>query len=157
MKRIAVSLVAVIFVFLSAAQAQTDGTQIPRPGTPTGAAAPGMPSPRERGTARSGTATLRGRVVSSQTGTPLRRAQVTLIAAEGQMRRVATTDGEGRYEFRELPAGRFSISAIKGGYVTQQYGQRRPSNRALPCHSRMARPSSASTSRCRAGASSPSA
>ena len=135
MKRIAVPLIAAILVLpglASAAQAPTGGVQIPRPGTATGAAAPGMPGPRERGAARSGTASLRGRVISSQTGTPLRRAQVTLTAAEGQMRRMATTDGEGRYEIRELPAGRFSISAIKAGYVTQQYGQRRPFEPGTP-------------------------
>ena len=135
MKRIAVPLIAAILVLpglASAAQDPTGGVQIPRPGTPTGAAAPGMPGPRERGAARSGTASLRGRVISSQTGTPLRRAQVTLTAAEGQMRRMATTDGEGRYEIRELPAGRFSISAIKAGYVTQQYGQRRPFEPGTP-------------------------
>ncbi len=135
MKRIAVPVIAAMLglqCLASAAQAPTGGVQIPRPGTATGAAAPGMPEPRERGTARSGTASLRGRVLASQTGTPLRRAQVTLAAAEGQMRRVATTDGEGRYEFRELPAGRFSISAIKAGYVTQQYGQRRPFEPGTP-------------------------
>jgi protocatechuate 3,4-dioxygenase beta subunit len=135
MKRIAVPLVAAILVLCclpSAAQAPTSGVQIPRPGTPTGAAAPGMPGPRERGAARSGTASLRGRIISSQTGTPLRRAQVVVNSTEGRMRRVATTDGEGRYEFRELPAGRFSISAIKAGYVTQQYGQRRPFEPGTP-------------------------
>ena len=136
MKRIAVPLVAAILVFPClpvAAQAPTSGIQIPRPGTPTGAPAPGMPPPRDnRGAAQSGTASLRGRVVGAQTGMPLRRAQVTVVAPESQMRRVATTDGEGRYEFRELPAGRFSVSAIKAGYVSLQYGQRRPFEAGTP-------------------------
>ncbi|HZM96896.1 MAG TPA: carboxypeptidase regulatory-like domain-containing protein [Vicinamibacterales bacterium] len=136
MKRIAVLLIAAILVLPClplAAQAPTGGVQIPRPGTPTGAAAPGMPAPRDKqGAAQSGTASLRGRVVSAQTGMPLRRAQVTIIAPESQMRRVATTDGEGRYEFRELAAGRFQVSAIKAGYVTLQYGQRRPFEAGTP-------------------------
>jgi protocatechuate 3,4-dioxygenase beta subunit len=33
---------------------------------------------------------------------------------------------EGRYEFLELPAGRFTINATKAGYVSLQYGQTRP-------------------------------
>jgi protocatechuate 3,4-dioxygenase beta subunit len=63
---------------------------------------------------------------------PLRRAQVMAIAPEGQQRRVTTTDGEGRYEFVELPAGRFTVSATKAGYVTLQYGQRRPFEAGTP-------------------------
>jgi protocatechuate 3,4-dioxygenase beta subunit len=54
------------------------------------------------------------------------------FAAEGQTRRVTTTDGEGRYEFVELPAGRFSVSATKAGYVSLQYGQRRPFEAGTP-------------------------
>jgi protocatechuate 3,4-dioxygenase beta subunit len=64
----------------------------------------------------------------------LRRAQITLTSAEPgqQTRRVTTTDGEGRYEFAEVPEGRFSISATKAGYVTLQYGQRRPFETGTP-------------------------
>ena len=36
------------------------------------------------------------------------------------------TDAEGRYEFRDLPAGRFNIRRRRPGYVTIQYGQTRP-------------------------------
>lgn len=136
MRSIAVPLVAALsvlsYVPLSA-QAPTSGVQIPRPGTPTGTRAPGMPPPRDdRGGAESGTASLRGRVVAAQTGLPLRRAQVIVTSPERQLRKTATTDGEGRYEFVELPSGRFSISALKAGYVTLQYGQRRPSEPGTP-------------------------
>jgi len=40
--------------------------------------------------------------------------------------KTAMTDADGRYEFRDLPAGRFNLSATKAGYVTVQYGQTRP-------------------------------
>ena len=42
------------------------------------------------------------------------------------------TDGEGRFEFRELPAGRFTMSAIKSGYVSVQFGQTRPFESGKP-------------------------
>ena len=72
----------------------------------------------------SGTGRIRGRVLQAGTGTPIRRAQVTLTG-EQSVKRLVTTDGNGRYEFSDLPAGRFTISAAKGGYLTLQYGQRR--------------------------------
>ena len=37
-----------------------------------------------------------------------------------------STDADGRWELRELPAGRLTISVTKGGYVPLSYGQRRP-------------------------------
>ena len=40
--------------------------------------------------------------------------------------KTALTDAQGRYEFRELPAGRFNVSVSKSGFVTMQYGQNRP-------------------------------
>ena len=93
---------------------------------PAGAARPGLP-PRD--TARppaTGTARIRGRVATPETGAPLRRAQITLTSPEVAVRRVVTSDTQGRYEFADLPAGRYIISAAKGGFVTLQYGQRRP-------------------------------
>ena len=42
------------------------------------------------------------------------------------------TDDEGRYELKELPAGRYSVSASKGGYVSLQFGQRRPFEQGQP-------------------------
>ena len=48
------------------------------------------------------------------------------------VRRTSTTDGEGRYEFAELPAGRYTITVSKAGYVGLQYGQRRPFEPGTP-------------------------
>jgi protocatechuate 3,4-dioxygenase beta subunit len=42
------------------------------------------------------------------------------------------TDPDGRYEFAELPAGRFTVSATKSGFVTVQYGQTRPFESGKP-------------------------
>ncbi len=107
-----------------------------RPAAPPGAQLPGLPPPRDTGprAPQTGTSRLRGRVVAALSGMPLRRAQIALTSAEPaqQLRRVTTTDGEGRFEFSELPAGRFSVNATKAGYVTLQFGQRRPFETGTP-------------------------
>jgi hypothetical protein len=107
-----------------------------RPAAPPGAQLPGLPPPRDTGprAPQTGTSRLRGRVVAALSGMPLRRAQIALTSAEPaqQLRRVTTTDAEGRFEFSELPAGRFSVNATKAGYVTLQFGQRRPFETGTP-------------------------
>ncbi|MGH9240791.1 MAG: MSCRAMM family protein, partial [Vicinamibacterales bacterium] len=98
------------------------------PGGDAGAPVPGQP---RRDTAAqpqpTGTGRIRGRVVAAVTNGPLRRVQMALQWSENPaFRRIVMTDPEGRYEFAELPAGKFSLSASKPGYVSLQYGQRRP-------------------------------
>ena len=93
----------------------------------------GAVPPRDRArTPAKGTASIRGRVTAAGTSTPLRRAQVAVVSAEGLARFTTTTNGEGRYEVLELPAGRYSITVNKGGYVSLQYGQRRPFEPGTP-------------------------
>jgi hypothetical protein len=88
--------------------------------------------PRDNQQVKSGTATLRGRVVAADSGQPLRKAQIRIISTVGPgtgqfpENRLATTDGSGRYEFKELPSGRYTLTATKGSYVSLQYGQLRP-------------------------------
>ena len=96
----------------------------------------GRPGPRIQGPMRpprdataapeTGTARLRGVVVGGEAGLPLRRAMVQLSGEGLREGRIATTDAEGRWEITELPAGRFTLTAFKAGYVRLQYGQRRP-------------------------------
>jgi hypothetical protein len=93
---------------------------------------PGMP-PRDRGRPdATGTAQLRGRVTAADSGAPLRKVQVRLMGAGLGTPRMATTDAEGRYDFRDLPAGRYTATATKPGYVTLQFGQRRPFEQGRP-------------------------
>jgi carboxypeptidase family protein len=74
---------------------------------------------------KTGTGILRGRVVASDTGSPIRRAQVRIMSPDIGGK-TALTDAQGRYEFKELPASRFTLSVTKSGFVTMQYGQNRP-------------------------------
>jgi len=90
-----------------------------------GVAMPQMPPRDNAQPAKPGTATIRGRVLAADTGQPLRKAQVR-VAGEMRENRLATTDADGKYEFKLLPAGRYNISASKGSYVGLQYGQQRP-------------------------------
>ncbi len=93
--------------------------------TPPRAMRPGNEAPR-------GTAVLRGQVVAADTGAPIRRAQVRVSAPEAQDTRMTTTDEQGRFELKELVGGRYTVTASKGGFVSLQYGQRRPSERGTP-------------------------
>lgn len=108
------------------------------PALPQGAAQPGPPvraqMPARDGAAEAptGTARIRGRVVSADNGTPLRRALVRVSAGELRVNRVVTTDAEGNYEFAELPAGRYNIFVIRSGFVSLQFGQRRPFESGRP-------------------------
>src|SRR4051812_23258899 len=75
--------------------------------------------------AKTGTSRVRGRVVASDTGSSVRRAQVR-ISGPDIGTKTALTDAQGRFEFRDLPAGRFNVSVSKASFVTMQYGQNRP-------------------------------
>jgi len=78
-----------------------------------------------------GTAIIRG-VVTSDAGAPVRRAQVRANVSGMPGARVTSTDAQGRFELRDLPAGRWTLSASKPGFVTQRYGQRRPFETVSP-------------------------
>lgn len=66
----------------------------------------GLPARDPRPAAQSGTAVIRGRVFAGDTGKPLRRARITVLAQElGGNPRNTSTDADGRYEMNDLPAG----------------------------------------------------
>jgi hypothetical protein len=76
---------------------------------------------------QSGTGQIAGRIVGSdQPSSPIRRVLVTLAGAGLRHPELTATDDDGRFVFRSLPAGRFTLSATKAGYVRQYYGAKRP-------------------------------
>ena len=70
-----------------------------------------------------GTAVIRGRVFTAD-GRPLRRVQV-ILRGSSISERIVGTGLEGEYEILDLPAGRFTLVARRGGYLPSDYGQRR--------------------------------
>ncbi len=87
---------------------------------------------RDQTDQQAGTAVLRGRVITADSGTPVRRAQVRATAAGVRGARLVTTDAQGRFELKDLPAGRWNLSASKAGLVTLSYGQSRPTESSKP-------------------------
>ena len=81
-----------------------------------------------------GTAVLKGRVVAGESGKPLRRARITIRAPElgSESQRTTSTNLDGRYEFKELPAARYRVSVTRGGYLGLDHGQRRPGEIGRP-------------------------
>jgi protocatechuate 3,4-dioxygenase beta subunit len=77
---------------------------------------------------------IRGRITSLDTGKPLRRAQVRL-ASEYEFLgtpRTASTSTDGRYEFRDVAPGRYTLRVERSGYLALTYGQRRPGEQGRP-------------------------
>lgn len=70
-------------------------------------------------------ASIIGHVLSPDSNSPIRAATVVAQTVAG--RRVsATTDENGAYRLEGLAEGEWQVTASKGGYVTWQFGQRRP-------------------------------
>ena len=131
----AIALVTTFGVAGAYAQATTPGQVVqPQQPQPTTTQPQRMPArPLRPGEAPpKGTAVIKGTVVAAGTGSPVRRAQVRVMSIEGRGGGVTSTDGEGRYEVKDLPAGRFTVTASKGSFVQASFGQRRPTDPGTP-------------------------
>jgi len=95
------------------------------------AAAPQRTPPRDAAREKNGTATIRGRIVNAE-GRPLRRVQLWLSSEQIPEGRTASTNGLGRFEIGELPAGRYRLNAARPGYLAMSYGQSRPGEAGRP-------------------------
>jgi hypothetical protein len=78
------------------------------------------------------TSSIRGRVLIAGTTTPVRGAEVRARASDGRENRLVTSDSDGSYEVRDLLAGKWLVTVSKAGFVSQQYGQRRPLEAVKP-------------------------
>src|SRR5262245_54177071 len=108
------AIVAVLLAFLAGLDA-TAHAQISRRPSQTS---------KQGATSRSNTS-IAGHVLSPDSNSPIRAATVVAVTEAG--RRVsAMTDENGAYQLLGLTEGDWQVTASKGGYVTWQFGQRRP-------------------------------
>jgi len=79
------------------------------------------------------TASIEGSVVRFGTMDGVSRAKVTLTPSQSTVAGQAViVDGDGKFAFRNLPAGQYKLSASKDGYVSAEYGQRGPNGSGVP-------------------------
>jgi hypothetical protein len=93
---------------------------------------PNGPPARDNVRPVTGRSTIRGRIAAADNGQPLRRATVRISAPELRAARSMLTDADGRYEFAQLPAGRYAINASKNVFVSWSYGQTQPGSPGKP-------------------------
>ena len=81
-----------------------------------------------------GTATVTGTVLTGATGSePARKARVMLNSQDGRgVGLTAATNDEGRFEFRSVPAGRYTVESYKPGYLRAFFGATRPNRAGTP-------------------------
>src|SRR6266851_2752054 len=103
-------------------QRPSTGTQQPARDTPA-QTKDAVPTPTGR---------ITGRVVASDNGHPVKRARVFVTAAELPGGRGMLTDDSGVFDLPELPAGRYTLTVSKSGFVSLSYGQRRPLQAGTP-------------------------
>lgn len=136
MLRRAAALAAAVFVATIGLVAQQWPGVAPGagPATPLGTT-PQQPSrdtsAEPRPEAPETTSRITGRVLDTATGPPMKLARVMASAPDiGQ--RGAQTDETGMFDFTGLPAGRYTVTVSKSGYIGLSYGQRRPLQPGTP-------------------------
>jgi Carboxypeptidase regulatory-like domain len=73
--------------------------------------------------------TVSGMVVKLAGSEPLRKATLTLRNADDRTRSVTiATNSDGSFTFKGIDAGRYQLKASRVGYVTAEYGQRKPND-----------------------------
>ena len=113
-------LLLVLLVATVRAQIPQSPSSTSRPGQPTGQR-PATPASGATKNAdpNKGTGVIRGRITLAN-GRPARRASIQLVS-RGSRATAAAEDGT--YEFTDLPADLYRLSAGKPGYLVLEYGQ----------------------------------
>lgn len=101
----------------------------PRPGAPVGgsAGAVNTPAAPPANAVITGTGVIQGRVFRLADKTPVSKSRVALRGSTGAGSTASvTTDENGRYELTSIPAGRYTVSAARAGFLTTAFGEKRP-------------------------------
>jgi hypothetical protein len=115
-------IIAALIVSAIAAQ-QTTPSAPQQPARDTSAPQNAPPPPAGR---------ITGRVLAADNGRPVKRARVFATAVELPGGRGTLTDESGVFDLTEMPAGRYTITVSKSGFVSLSYGQRRPLQAGIP-------------------------
>ena len=109
-----------LLLLVGTVQAQTPSTS--RPGQVARPTAATPPSGATKNTdPNKGTGVIRGRIMLAN-GSPARRASIQLVSRGS---RATAAGDDGTYEFTDLPADSYRLSAGKPGYLVLEYGQSR--------------------------------
>lgn len=119
-------------LYAQAAPAQAPATPAPAQGQRAGGAGRGGQAPARDTAPAVGKGRISGSVVLGGSGTAVRRARVSLAGAELRGSRSAITDDQGQFSFDALPAGRFTMTVSKPGFVNMTYGAKRPGRPGTP-------------------------
>ena len=76
--------------------------------------------------APAGTGAISGTLVAADTGRPIRRGRISIVASGAGFSKSAVTDDQGRFSFTGLPAAEFNLTASRPGFLDVTYGQRQP-------------------------------
>src|SRR3954470_23039284 len=130
----ALSIVSLLLALGMAAAAQQTTGQIAQPPRPaTGSQQPARDTPAQpQDAVPTPAGRITGRVIASDNGRPVKRARVVVTAVELPGGRGVLTDDQGIFDLTELPAGRYTLTVSKTGFVSLSYGQRRPLQAGTP-------------------------
>lgn len=114
--------IGLVFATLAGVPAEAQG--------PQGRGRGGQAGARDAREVPAGTGVIAGRVVSADTGRPLKRVRVVVSGARRPFS--ASTDDQGRFRIGALPPATYTITASKTGFVDAVFGQRRPLTPGTP-------------------------
>src|SRR5262249_51555119 len=118
------ALLAALGMAATAPQPRQSGS--PQPSTSSGSQRPARDTPAQPTEVPPPAGRITGTVSASDNGRPVKRARVFVSAVELPGGRGVLTDDQGVFDLTELPAGRYTLTVSKSGFVSLSYGQRRP-------------------------------
>jgi hypothetical protein len=93
---------------------------------------PARDTPAQKGAPPPPIGRITGRVLAGDNGHPIKRARAYVSAPELPEGRGTLTDDRGVFELTDLPAGRYTLTVSKTGFIALSYGQRRPFQAGTP-------------------------